>query len=170
MKRVDFRHLPRWPNDGIEQERKKNIEGGPDSLGRIETDDPDTLAMTELLGGYPSNSPLSEIEPEGGGTEAEPFGFIRSLPFMFQERVAKEQSDLASAKAHLIGAYKRKDADVRRILKEINCEKSVYKGSCDESRFPDFRTIIVPLFQKNLASDGNIELLLARFRMFAICS
>ena len=162
VKRDDFRRLPRWPNDGIEQERKRNLEGGPDGkcLGRIETDDPDTIAMTELLGGYPSKSPLSEIEPEGAG--AEPFGFIRSLPIMFQQTVAKEQSNLPIAKSHLIEAYKRKDADVRRILKEINCKKSVYKGSCDESRFPDFRTIIVPLFQKNLASDKNVELLFGK--------
>ena len=162
IKRDNFRRLPRWPNDGIEQERKKNLEGGPDSLGRIETDDPDTIAMTELLGGYPSKSPLCEIEPEGGRTGAEPFGFVRSLPFMFQKTAAKQQSDLPKAKAHLIEAYKRKDPVVRRILKEINCEKIVYKGSCDESRFPDFRAIIVPLFQKNLASDENIELLFGK--------
>lgn len=162
VKRDDFRRLPRWPNDGIDQEREKNLKGGPDSLGRIETDDPDTIAMTELLGGYPSKSPLCEIEPLGGGTGADPSGFIRSLPFMFQEGVAKQQSDLPRAKAHLVDAYKRKDPDVRRILKEINCEKCVYKGSRDGSRFPDFRVIIVPLFQKNLASDENIELLFGK--------
>ena len=81
---------------------------------------------------------------------------------MFQKTAAKEQSNLSIAKSHLIEAYKRQHADVRRILKEINCEKCVYKGSCDESRFPDFRTIIVPLFQKNLASDKNVELLFGK--------
>lgn len=159
VKRDDFRRIPRWPNDGIEQERKKNINGGPDSLGRIETDDPDTIAMTELLGGYPSKSPLCEIEPNPG--QGEP-GFVRTLPFMFQQSVARQQSDLSSAKAHLIEAYKRKDSDVRRILEEINCTYGVYKGSCDESRFPDFQAILVPLFQKNLASDENIELLFGK--------
>ena len=158
VKRDDFRRLPRWPNDGIEQERKKNLKGGPDSLGRIETDDPDTIAMTELLGGYPSKSPLCEIEPKG----AWPPGFIRSLPFTFQHQVARQQSDLSSAKTHLIEAYKRKDSDVRGILEEINCMHCVYKGSCDESRFPDFQAILVPLFQKNLASDENIELLFGK--------
>ena len=157
VKRDDFRRLPRWPNDGIEQEKKKNLEGGQDCFGRIETDDPDTVAMTELLGGYPSKLPLCEIEPRG-----ETQGFVRTLPFMFQENVAKQQSDLPRAKVHLIEAYKRKDQNVRRILEEINCKKLVYKASYDESRFPDFRSIIVPLFQRNLASDENIELLFGK--------
>eukprot|EP00581_Thalassiosira_minuscula_P007839 CAMPEP_0183705898 /NCGR_PEP_ID=MMETSP0737-20130205/2874_1 /TAXON_ID=385413 /ORGANISM="Thalassiosira miniscula, Strain CCMP1093" /LENGTH=497 /DNA_ID=CAMNT_0025933163 /DNA_START=154 /DNA_END=1643 /DNA_ORIENTATION=- len=159
VKRDDFRQLPRWPNDGIEQQRQNNLKGGPDCFGSIETDDPDTIAMTELLGGYPSKSPLCDIEQEG---MASPSCFIRSLPFMFQETAAREQSDLPSAKKYLIEAYKRRDSDVRRILKEINCEKIVYKSSRDDSRFPDFRAILVPLFQKNLASDENIELLFGK--------
>ena len=51
------------------------------------------------------------------------------------------------------------DPDVWQILKEINCNKIVYKASSDESRFPAFQAILVPLFQKNLASDKNIQLL-----------
>lgn len=159
VRRNDFRRVVRWPNDGIEQEREKNLNGGQDGFGRIETDDPDTIAMTELLGGYPSKKPLCEIEPTNGNG---PDCFIRSLPFMMQHAAAKRQSNLTMAKAHLIEAYKQKDMDVRRILKEINCEKAVYKGSCDKSRFPDFQAIIVPLFQQNLATDENVELLFGK--------
>jgi len=120
------------------------------------TDDPDTIAMTELVGGYPSKKlqPLCEIEPQFVGID-----FIRCYPFMLQQAAARQQSNLAFAKAHLIKAYKDKDPDVRRILKETNCNKIVYKGSSDESRFPALQAILVPLIQKNLASDENIKLL-----------
>jgi len=64
-----------------------------------------------------------------------------------------------SAKNHLIEAYKRKDVDVKNLLDTINCKKAIYKASLDPSRFPDFRAILVPLFQKNIASDSNIVIL-----------
>jgi hypothetical protein len=140
VKRNDFLQLPRWPNDGIEQEKRKNLAGGPDSFGRIETDDPDTIAMTELLGGYPSKSPLCQLKGDGAH-------FIRTLPFIYQEKAKEQQSDLSSAKLHLIEAYRRKDLDVFMILQDINCEKVVYKASRDESQ---------------LASDTNIELLFGK--------
>ena len=152
VKREDFRRLPRWPNDGIEQEKKKNLAGGPDASGRIDTNDPDTIAMMELLGGYPSEKPLCEIKGEASS-------FVKSLPYMFQEKAAREQSNLSAAQTHLMEAYKRRDVAVFQILNNINCQKMVRKGTQDPRRSPDLRAIIVPLFQKDLTSDENIELL-----------
>ena len=62
-----------------------------------------------------------------------------SLPHMMQSKTAEEQSDLSSAKEYLIAAYKRKDPKVMLLLREINCKTAVYKASCDNGRFPDFR-------------------------------
>lgn len=112
--------------------------------------------MTEVLGFYPSQAPLRDMPTDGRG-------FIAALPFMFQERTAKEQSDLSSAKIYLLEADKRKDIDVViQLLEAINVKQAVYKASSDPSRFPDFRTILVTLSQKDLASDAKMELLFGK--------
>ncbi|MGK3737431.1 MAG: hypothetical protein ACI8RD_010504 [Bacillariaceae sp.] len=152
--RNDFSHLPRWTNDGIEQECQRNMSGENEKF-HFDTNDPEQIALTQLLGGYPSQSPLNELPPDGRG-------FITNLPFMFQMKAAEEQSDIPSARTHLIEAYKQKDPDVIQLLMDINCQKTVYKASRDASRFPDFRAILVPLFQKNLAFDSNIEILFGK--------
>jgi hypothetical protein len=152
--RNDFSHLPRWTNDGIEQECQRNMSGENEKI-YFDTNDPEQIALTQLLGGYPSQSPLNELPPDGRG-------FITNLPFMFQMKAAEEQSDIPSARTHLIEAYKQKDPDTIQLLMDINCQKTIYKASHDASRFPDFRAILVPLSQKNLASDSNIEILFGK--------
>ena len=147
--RTDFKRVPRWPNDGIEQSHKKDHELHMDHV----VNDPINIALKEVLGFCPTTKPLSkQFDPDARY-------FILSLPHTKQSLTAEEQSDLSSAKAHLIAAYKRKDPEVMHLLREINGKTAVYKASCDSGRFPDFRYFIVPLFQKNLASDENIELL-----------
>jgi hypothetical protein len=131
VRRDDFRRLIRWPNDGIEQERKKNLAGGPNCLGRIETNDPDTIAMTELLGGYPSKLPLSQIEPEGGPMEAN--NFFRTLPFMYQINEAQRQSDPLKAKKHLVEAYKSKDENVKKTCTRGPATQSTCRLAIDHS-------------------------------------
>jgi len=146
--RTDFKHIPRWPNDGIEQEVSNK------DVDHI-VNDPINIALREAVGFCPTPLPLSQNDPESRD-------FVLSLPHMMQSRTAEEQSDLSSAKEYLIAAYKRKDPKVMLLLREINCKTAVYKASCDNGRFPDFRYFIVPLFQKNLASDENIELLFGK--------
>eukprot|EP00554_Chaetoceros_debilis_P016532 CAMPEP_0194126002 /NCGR_PEP_ID=MMETSP0150-20130528/59760_1 /TAXON_ID=122233 /ORGANISM="Chaetoceros debilis, Strain MM31A-1" /LENGTH=551 /DNA_ID=CAMNT_0038819841 /DNA_START=63 /DNA_END=1718 /DNA_ORIENTATION=+ len=146
--RTDFKHIPRWPNDGIEQEVSNK------DVDHI-VNDPINIAFREAVGFCPTPLPLSQNDPESRD-------FVLSLPHMMQSQTAEEQSDLSSAKEYLIAAYKRKDPKVMLLLREINCKTAVYKASCDNGRFPDFRYFIVPLFQKNLASDENIELLFGK--------
>jgi len=153
--RCDFGRLARWPNDGIEQVSHKDHEMHVHHEVDYGMDDPLNIAMKELLGFCPSPQPLSTLE-------AEARGFIVSLPYIMQTETAEKQSDESSAKQHLIEAYKRKDPAVMLLLEEINCKKAIYKATTEISRFPDLLYIIVPLFQKNLASDKNIELLFGK--------
>eukprot|EP00594_Rhizosolenia_setigera_P013055 CAMPEP_0178956732 /NCGR_PEP_ID=MMETSP0789-20121207/10453_1 /TAXON_ID=3005 /ORGANISM="Rhizosolenia setigera, Strain CCMP 1694" /LENGTH=503 /DNA_ID=CAMNT_0020638765 /DNA_START=139 /DNA_END=1650 /DNA_ORIENTATION=- len=152
--RSDFRRVPRWSNDGIEQQRQRYL-SGEDENHKCDTNDPDHIDYVELLGGYPCDTPLNKLNPDTRS-------FFLGLPHQFQEKAAKEQSDLSSAKDHLICAYKRGDTDVLQLLDDINCRHALYKASTDSSRFPSFHTILVPLFQRNLASDCNIEILFGK--------
>jgi len=155
VSRYDFRRLPRWPNDGIEQERQKMASGEAENF-RHETTDRDHLALQELLGGYPCGEPLDAM-PNDDFIMGR--GFVLALPSLMQKQAAEEQGDLTSAKAHLIEAYKRKDSDVLSLLETIGCKKAVYKAVQDPRRFPNFDAILIPLFRHNLATDANVELL-----------
>ena len=152
--RFDFCRIPRWPNDGIEEERQ-NYRSGENEHFPFDTNDPEHKALENLLGGFPCETPLDKMDTVGKA-------FVVGLPFQYQMKAAKDQEDPSAAKHHLIEAYKRKDADVFRLLQAINCQKAIYKASCDPNLFPDFRAIFVPLFQKQLASDANIALLFGR--------
>ncbi len=158
VSRTDFRRIPRWPNDGIEQELQKHKRGKYKNKGSsFHTNDPDHTALVQLLGWCPLPYPLTlnELPPMQRD-------LIASMPFMIQSNTATDQSDIESAKQHIVKAYKRKDPEVVKLLQEINCHKAIYKASQDISRFPDFRQIICPLFDKNLASDSNIKILFGK--------
>ncbi len=150
--RADFRHIPRWPNDGIEKEFQDLGDEYKQRGSNFDSSDPDHIALVQVLGWCPCPRPLNELPPDQKD-------FFASMPHMFQVSAAVQQSDINCAQDHLIEAYKRKDLDVVKLLHEINCQKAIYKASQDKSRFPDLRYIIYPLFEKNLASNSNIETL-----------
>lgn len=153
---TDFRRIPRWVNDGIEQLRHE-IDLGENEVHpelTTSTSHPDQKALAELMGGWFFDQPLHEM---GDGMMGR--GFALSMPFMTQQQAAEDQSNLEQAKSHLIQEFKSGNNEIKNLLQQIGCKKLIYKASQYPRRFPDFKFILVPLFQKHLASDENIELL-----------
>ncbi len=153
---VDFRNVPRWPNDGIDREFQLYLRGEhDDKCQNYVTHDDEHNALVKILGWNPLPKPLYKLP------RPKRLQYI-ILPLGFQEVKAKEEADWDKAEEHLIEAYKRKDPHAIDLLKKINCHKAVYKASCDKSRFPDIRHIVVPLLQKSLATHENLEILFGK--------
>lgn len=156
--RTDYRRVPRFPNDGIDAQRQAFLNGTNEHY-EFETSDPDQLALTALMGGWMMDGPLP---PRGNDSR----DFVLSLPWMMQHKAAKEQQqgDLSeqAAKDYLLDAYRKRKDGVKALLEKIGCRAAIHKASRDNRRFPDFRAILVPLLEKQLGSDQNVELLFGR--------
>lgn len=148
--RTDFRRLCRWPNDGIEQERREFRDGTRNTRATGNVTHPDQLALTELLGGWPWQVNFLDLEPDSRR-------FATVIPFYAQKKAAVESDNEETAKEHLLDSYKSQDAAVLDLLQKIGCSKAVRKASKDASRCPEVKAILIPLLRHNLGSDDNIR-------------
>ncbi|GKY96627.1 hypothetical protein MPSEU_000622300 [Mayamaea pseudoterrestris] len=166
---ANYKRIPRWPNDGIEMYRRECLaasECDEESFAEQATkdrDDPVQLFLTELLGVWPSDLSYSElVHRMQSGQESDDeltLQQIMGMPYALQAVDAVKKQNKELAKSHLIEAYRNKDEEVQAILTSIGATSALHKASKDPRRFPEMESIIVPLLQKNLATEHNIELL-----------
>ncbi|CAB9515498.1 expressed unknown protein [Seminavis robusta] len=145
FRRTDFRRLPRWPNDGIDQENSRT------DRKHFEFAHPNAeqQALTELFDGcWIYGMSLADMDDDD---------LPRSMPYLMQAKAAKATGDPEAAKQHLIKQYQEGNRKVRKLLGTIECKDAIHKSSRDPLRFPGVSAILYPLFNKNLASEANIE-------------
>jgi MYND finger len=163
FRRDEFRRVPRWPNDGIDQLNDSLLkEREPDMLPSTGHTNADQRFLTEMYGGYWNCTvSLSSLQP------ASKYQAL-CLPFCMQLRDAETKRDHAAAQSHLMEQYKEYNQEIRELLKQIQCKIALHKAGRNPTRFPGVRAILYALFQHQLACEDNIQLLFGDlFRVLA---
>lgn len=159
--RADFRRIPRWVNDGIEQFRRKIELGETEVYPELTTatSHPDQKALAELMGGWFFGKPLHEMGDDMMGR-----GFALSLPFITQQKAAEEQSNLEQAKSHLVQQCKAEKKRSRSCSSKLGVT-SLYTrhpkihAGLQISRpflYPSFRNIWRPMRIWNSSLDKSL--------------
>ena len=152
FKRWDYRRVPRWENDGIdEQKREIEMNDRPPSF------EPPTDAEKQLAG--PIVRDLAELLGDwvyaAGSENGVPIPI--TLPAFIVQVTANEQLNLTEAQNHLLS--NRKDSKIAQILEDIGYKQAISKASKDPRRFPEWRSLMAPILQRNWGTDRNMNLM-----------